>query len=287
MDSIGNSLIPRPLDKQDYDLLAKFLQGKVRIHRHLDWQPPIDWLGKKPFLALEQNGEMRAVLAMPDDPPGAYWIRLFAIASDFNNRNAWESLFSQSYKQIHRSNFTIVGALAYENWFNQLLKGEGWLEHQRVVLLKWHPQSTEYSQLTDSYLLRPMTNTDLETVAAIDQLSFELLWQQSPGAIRHAYDQCSYSTVVEFEGKVIGYQISTSSSFNAHLARLAVLPEKRGLGIGSALVKDMLNYFRKPWIREVTVNTQQDNLDSLKLYEGIGFKRTSESFPVYVYGGNG
>lgn len=258
----------------------------MRIHRHLDWNPPIEWLGQEPFYALEEGEAMRAVLAMPDDPPGVYWIRLFAISSDMDARIAWEKLFPRSCEQIHTSTSSVIAALAYEEWFNQLLRAEGWLEHQRVVLLKWHPQAIDYHEPENPYLLRPMTNADLETVFHIDQVSFDPLWQQSLHATRRSYDQCSYATVVECEDEVIAYQISTSASFNAHLARLAVLPEKRGMGIGSALVMNMLKYFRKPWIREVTVNTQQDNLFSLKLYERIGFRRTGDSFPIYVYGGN-
>jgi len=287
IDSMENDLTLRPLDTQDYDRLTEFLQGKVRIHRHLDWHPPIDWLGKEPFWVLEQKGVMQAVLAMPDDPPGAYWIRLFAVSSEMDDRSTWVKLFSQALEQVRQSPSAIIGALAYEEWFNQLLREEGWLEHQRVVLLKWHPQTIDYREPATPYLLRPMTNADLETVSQIDQVSFEPLWQQSLDATRRSYDQCSYCTVVECKDEVIAYQISTSASFNAHLARLAVLPEKRRLGIGSALVMDMLKYYRKPWIREVTVNTQQDNLDSLKLYGSIGFEKTGESFPIYVYGGNG
>lgn len=281
-----NALTLRPLDKNDYEQVTEFLRGKVRIHRHLDWHPPIEWLGQEPFWALEEGGEIRAVLAMPADPPEVHWIRLFAISSDMDNRTAWVNLFPQSYKQIRTSTSITIAALAYEEWFNQLLRAEGWLEHQRVVLLKWHPHAIDYHEPQDPYLLRPMTSADLEIVFHIDQVSFDPLWQQSLNATRRSYDQCSYAAVVECKDKVIAYQISTSASFNAHLARLAVLPEKRGMGIGSALVMDMLRYFRKPWIREVTVNTQQDNLYSIKLYESIGFKKTGDSFPVYVYGGN-
>jgi len=273
----------RSLDKKDYGELAQFLQGNIHLHRHLDWHPPIEWLGKTPFEALEQDGKIQAVLAMPDDPPGAFWVRLFASLKETDYRSVWNTLFSNSRKQISSSYKTIFAALAYEDWFIQLLTTEGWLEHQRVILLKWHPQRIELMNLPEPFMLRPMTNADLEAIAHLDQNAFDLLWQQSLSAIHHAFLQTSYSTVVELENRIIGYQMSTSSSFSAHLARLAVLPEMQGRGIGSTLVKDMLNHFRKPWVHEVSVNTQQDNFGSLKLYEKIGFIKTGDGFPVFVH----
>jgi ribosomal protein S18 acetylase RimI-like enzyme len=89
--------------------------------------------------------------------------------------------------------------------------------------------------------------------------------------------------VVEFENKVVGYQISTASSFNAHLARLAVYPDFRHKRIGRTLVQDMLQYFHQPWIHEITVNTQEDNFPSQKLYQSLGFQKTGESYPIFTF----
>jgi ribosomal-protein-alanine N-acetyltransferase len=197
----------------------------------------------------------------------------------------WETLFEKAWGEILNQKTHIIGALAYEKWFGQLLKTCRWVEYQRVVLLKFCGRAREPIDLNREYLLRPMVTTDLVKVAEIDQVCFEPLWQQSLDATRRAYEQSSYTTVVEFQNEVIGFQFSTTASFNAHLARLAVLPEHRGKQIGSALVEDLLYRFNQPLIREITVNTQQDNENSQKLYLKLGFEKTGDSFPIFVYSG--
>ncbi len=275
----------RSLERRDYSQLVDFLQSNARIHRHLDWRPPIDWLGTHPFWSMEKDGKMQGVIAIPDDPPGVFWVRLFAYREDLDATRLWKILFEKAWEEIHHQGTHLVAALAYEDWFHQLLKSNGWVEYQRVVLLKYTQRAREPLDLSRDYLLRPMLNTDLEKVAEIDQICFEPLWQQSQDAIRRAYEQSAYSTVVEFHNEAIGYQVSTTASYNAHLARLAVLPEHRGKQIGSALVLDMLYKFNQPLIREITVNTQQDNENSQKLYLKLGFEKTGESFPIFVYSG--
>ena len=102
-------------------------------------------------------------------------------------------------------------------------------------------------------------------------------------AVEKAYQQSAYSTVAVVNNKIIGFQISTKFRNRSHIARLAVLPDHQNSGYGTALIKNVLDHFRKPWIREITVNTQQDNIHSLRLYKKLGFHLTGESFPILAY----
>jgi ribosomal protein S18 acetylase RimI-like enzyme len=273
----------RLLDKDDTGRLTQFLQTEILIHRHLDWRPPVEWLGYQPYLALEEHNEIQAVLAMPDDPPGIFWIRLFACKIKKQPLGYWQSLFKSALQKIPSDPSKTLAALAYQDWFRELITSTGWSENQRVVLMKWSGSHIQSEELESQYLLRPLVNTDLDAVVTIDQHSFNPLWQQSLEATRQAYIQSAYATVVEFAGEVIAYQISTSSAANAHLARLAVLPQFRGRKVGSMLVTDMLQHFQQTWIRDITVNTQQDNQASRKLYKSHGFELTGESYPIYIY----
>jgi len=273
----------RIIDKEDISAFTAFLQTDIFLHRHLDWRTPVEWLGFQPFWALEQQLKIKALLAMPDDPPGVYWVRLFALDQSLDALQTWTTLFEKCLQEISVRNTHTIAALGYQDWFKKLLHTLGWIEAQRVVLLKWHGSYPEIEDLAPGFLLRPLLNTDLDEVARIDQVSFDPLWQQSGDATRRAYAQCSYATVVEFENKVVGYQISTASSFNAHLARLAVYPDFRHKRIGRTLVQDMLQYFHQPWIHEITVNTQEDNFPSQKLYQSLGFQKTGESYPIFTF----
>jgi ribosomal protein S18 acetylase RimI-like enzyme len=271
------------LEKTDLPRLVDFLHKNIQIHRHLDWRPPAEWLGEHPFIAAEKDGKFQAVIALPDDPPGIFWVRLFAVRENMDDNFAWKMLFEKGLEEIQAKQRQPVAALAYSDWFERLLKSNQWKEHQRVVLLKFKGRAGEPLEPSSDYLLRPMVSSDVERVTQIDQACFEPLWQQSEDAIRRGYQQTAYASVMEYRDKVIAFQFTTTSAYNAHLARLAVLPDQQSKGVGTALVMDMLYRFKQPLIHEITVNTQQDNPNSIRLYQKLGFVLTGESFPILVY----
>jgi ribosomal protein S18 acetylase RimI-like enzyme len=87
--------------------------------------------------------------------------------------------------------------------------------------------------------------------------------------------------LIEDEGEVVGYQITTSSPFGAHLARLAVLPSHQRKGLGTALVNDAVQSVQEFGLGLLSVNTQENNFSSRRLYEKMGFRKTGKEFPVF------
>jgi ribosomal protein S18 acetylase RimI-like enzyme len=165
-----------------------------------------------------------------------------------------------------------------------LLERNGWRLCQRVVQLNWTRRVKPVSNIiADDVVLRKMRLPDVAEVARIDHDCFEAIWRHSEDAILRAYQQETYSTVAEQGGRIVGYQITTQQRNRAHIARLAVRPDCQRAGIGQALVMDTIERFRKPWTREISVNTQEDNEKSLRLYQKLGFELSDESFPIYIY----
>jgi ribosomal-protein-alanine N-acetyltransferase len=125
---------------------------------------------------------------------------------------------------------------------------------------------------------------DMHDVAKLDNLAFEPIWQLSTDDLLFAAKKSSFCTVVEHNGKIIAYQMSSTSGMYAHLARLAVHPDLQHRGIGFALVQNLLDQFiNQQNIWGVTLNTQNNNSSSIKLYQKVGFRETGERFPVYIY----
>ena len=74
-------------------------------------------------------------------------------------------------------------------------------------------------------------------------------------------------------GGLIGYAITGRSGRRGYIQRLAVHPDCRGVGLGTALVTDGLRWLRRWRVRQAIVNTQFDNGRALALYERLGFAR--------------
>lgn len=274
----------RPAGPQDRRDLATLIHFEFYIHRHLDWRPPLDWLGSQPYLIVEKNGITAAALACPPDPPRVAWIRLFAVSSRLSIVSAWNSLWPAALEKLQQMPDVVhTAAIPLQGWFESQLIESGFEQTHRVVMLKCNPAQVTRSSSLPGLIIRPMNLDDLAAVEAVDHSAFKPVWQNSQEALELAFRQAAVATVAEIDDRLIAYQISTSTPMGGHLARLAVHPQFQKRHIGLSLVEDMLAQFEKRGARAVTVNTQQDNSASLALYERVGFRRTGEEYPVYQF----
>jgi len=268
------------LDRQS---LANLIHYEVYVHRHLDWRPPIDWVGRQPCLIAERGGHLLAALICPPDPPEIAWIRLFASTQDVALEEAWNNLWPRAIMELNAQACPPIAAIALRPWFQALLEQNGFEYVQEIISLVWERGKSVTIKSTHAVPIRAMNDKDLQSVHALDNNAFGPLWRISLDTLTSAYQQACVATVVESERELIGYQISTSGPMGGHLARLAVLPSHQGNGIGSALVQDTINKFEGRGALRVTVNTQRDNQSSLTVYEKVGFRPTSEIYPVFQY----
>ncbi|MEK6256447.1 MAG: GNAT family N-acetyltransferase [Chloroflexota bacterium] len=270
-------------EKTDLPQLTNMLHFETYVHRHLDWRPPLEWLGHSPFLILEDSGKITAALACPPDPPGVAWIRMFATTGTLTSAEAWKMFWPKINDYFADDENISVAAIPIQKWFEQLLINQGFTQSHDVVMMVCNSLAKDIPAAQNNVLLRPMTAEDLETVAKVDSSAFDRLWHNSFDSLQLAFSQAALATVAELDSKIVGYQISTPSPSGIHLARLAVLPETQGNGIGYAIVSNLLSDFGKNGGESVSVNTQHDNSASLALYQKAGFKPTGESYPIFQY----
>jgi ribosomal-protein-alanine N-acetyltransferase len=176
-----------------------------------------------------------------------------------------------------------VAAIPMHRWFENLLQHGAFQCTEHILMLSWESVDIPVAPLANAFHIRPMTLDDLGNIEKIDVAAFSPLWQNSQAYLELAFRQAAVATVAELDNHMVGYQISTATPIGGHLARLAVLPNLQGHGVGYALVRDMLSQFTRRGARKVTVNTQKDNLASLSLYHKLGFEQTGEEYPVYQF----
>lgn len=273
----------RPAKAGDNDQISRLLSNGSFVHRHLDWRTPLEWIGFPPYYVIEQNGKIKTVLACPPDPPSIGWIRVFATNGEFSAHQAWNMIWSNVLHVIEEMGGKKVAVIVIEEWFQDILEQNNFSNPQDIVMLTWLGEKFSESKLPDRYQIRNMVEMDIPSVAEVDALAFNPLWQNSPFALQKAFSQAALATIVEDQGVIIGYQLTTKNLLGAHLARLAVHPDLQGKGIGYSLVTDMIQRLNKMGIINISVNTQSDNLVSLSLYNRIGFKETGERYPVFSY----
>ena len=280
-----NTLV-RPAGLKDQQQLSNLIFFESRLHRHLDWRSPLEWLGAPFYWALEEDGQITAALACPTEQEGIAWVRLFVYTGRWSAESAWDMIWATAREEIARAGGAKVSAIAIQPWFQDVLAGSGFENRQQIVMLEWRYQpsfATSNVWEPNGIRIRRMTEADLPEVEKTDAASFDPLWQNPLETIRKAFSQALYATVAENEQGIIGYQLSTGGGQRAHLARLAVHPVVQGRGAGRAMLYDLFRYINYAGISRLSVNTQSDNQASLSLYQRMGFLRTGEEYPVFTF----
>jgi ribosomal-protein-alanine N-acetyltransferase len=283
MTLFQTELVIRSAKDKDRTKIASLMQFETYVHRHLDWRPPLDWIGHAPFLVMEQGQRITAALVCPPDPPGVAWIRMFSVSIHTSTQLAWKSLWQKACQYLVEHQVHIVAAIPINKWFQDILLGSGFYHTHDVVMLAWTGGDAHVPVTTENARIRQMSESDLDMVVSVDEKSFGALWRNTRQLLEIAYGQALSATVAERNGEVIGYQISTPSPYGVHLSRLAVHPKAQSQGIGYMLVCDLISTCREKNYGQLTVNTQHDNEISLSLYQKAGFTRTGERYSVYQY----
>lgn len=281
--AINAVLSSRPAFAEDRGRLANLLHFETFVHRHLDWRRPLDWLGHEPYLILEASGRLAATLACPQDPVGVAWVRLFGTAARVSPAEAWAELWPQALAKLQELEVREIAAIPLQDWFKELLLSGGFKHSHNVVVLEWRANAGNPAPETQEFMIRAMDAADLQQVAETDRAAFAPLWQNSLEAIKLAFDQAGSATVIQQDGRIAAFQLSTIGTQGLHLARLATHPSHQGKGLAKALIRELQAKALARKEKLITVNTQDNNLPSLALYKKLGFQLTGEAFPVYEF----
>lgn len=132
-------------------------------------------------------------------------------------------------------------------------------------------------------VLRRAVEADHPAVLAVDAASFSPFWQLDPWSLQDAVEATPFArfrVAIDGQDQVIGYAVSGRTQRRGYLQRLAVRPDQRGRGLGSALVLDGLRWMRRRGVDRAVVNTQLHNEAARRLYLGLGFREEPERLAV-------
>ena len=271
----------RQTSREDRAAVEGLIAHAPWSHVHLDWLDPANLIDQEPFILASSGDKSVGTLGCPPDLPEAAWVRTFAAADGYDVEEVWEILWARGGSRLHELKVENVAALALEKWFEQLVQKSGFKRTNSVIFYELGLDLGSPAQNARTHKLRTIRTGDVETILELDRLAFEPIWQLSRESLAVAIIQASSASLIEDDGEIIGYQITTSSPFGAHLARLAVLPSHQRKGLGTALVNDAVQSVREIGLGLLSVNTQENNHSSRKLYEKMGFQKTGKEFPVF------
>jgi ribosomal protein S18 acetylase RimI-like enzyme len=268
----------RPTRESDEYAVDRLLRQARLCSVALEWWSAREWLTHPGFLVLTDRRDRPVALALAaaDDSPVA-WLR--AVAAD--SERLLPALLEASLQATMAQACSALAALGAQNWLLTPIQRLGFRQVNRVVTLRLN-RPWQFQTGPAALRVRPATGADLPGIAAVDRAAFEPLWWYSLQMLERGLDlaHCFHAVLVGSE--CVGYQFSTLRNGRGHIVRLAVHPRWQGQGIGARLLGEALTALRRAGAEEITVNTQENNWPSLKLYRTFGFDPTGDSWTVWL-----
>ena len=115
----------------------------------------------------------------------------------------------------------------------------------------------------------------------LDHAAFSPPWWLSGATLDWLRRESACFLLAEQDGRLLGYIEGQQTAGGAHIGRLAVIPQAQGLGIGHLLLAGGLSLLWEQGVEQVTLNTQQENRVSQRLYDHLGFRPTDRRIPVW------
>jgi ribosomal-protein-alanine N-acetyltransferase len=133
--------------------------------------------------------------------------------------------------------------------------------------------------------IRPMSEEDIPAVSAIEAVTFPAPWPFEALAFELGQNPFCKAFVADDGGRVAGYAFLWVIYERAHLVNIAVHPERRGLGIGEALLLHVLRRARREGAEWIHLEVRADNTAAIGLYEKHGFVAVGR-YPRYYSDGS-
>lgn len=117
----------------------------------------------------------------------------------------------------------------------------------------------------------PMQAAHIPALAAVERACFAVPWTQAGLRAELASSTAVFRVAVDGAGAVLGYGGMQFVCGEGYLDNVAVAPQHRGKGVGTAVVAALLGYARAHGGAFVTLEVRPSNAPALALYRGLGF----------------
>ena len=131
-------------------------------------------------------------------------------------------------------------------------------------------------------VIRSMRKEDVLQITQIEKLSFPSPW--SCGIFSSELDRKNFAFyyVIEYQDEIIAYIGYWKAANEAHLVNMAVHPAFRRKGLGSKLLKYILEKAQNQGLNTITLEVRRFNLAAQRFYESFDFKKIAISPGYYV-----
>lgn len=129
--------------------------------------------------------------------------------------------------------------------------------------------------MEDIKIRRAISEKDLEIIQKIEKINGNF-WPNR--YIRKDFLENPHSIylLLEKADENVGYTTFMKIIDEIHINNIQILKEYRNMGLGQALIKSILDYYKDPDIVGATLEVAEDNLSAISLYRKMGFNEVGK-----------
>lgn len=116
-----------------------------------------------------------------------------------------------------------------------------------------------------------MDLSHIDDVIIIENLSFKTPWSKDAFVAELTRNKCANYKVLMKENRVVAYGGMWILLDEAHITNIAVHPEYRGMGLGNAILEQLISEAKRNSIIAMTLEVRMNNMTAINLYKKYGF----------------
>ena len=124
-----------------------------------------------------------------------------------------------------------------------------------------------------SFVVRPANKNDVPLICTIEDGSFSDPYPRSLiERLQREYSR-GFLVVENNSGELVGYCVASENGAFAHLISIGVLDQYRRRGVGTILLRALLERLNEQLVDEIWLEVNVGNDGAIKFYERFGFLR--------------
>lgn len=116
-----------------------------------------------------------------------------------------------------------------------------------------------------------MDLSHVDDVVLIENLSFKTPWTREAFISELTRNKCAVYRVAVKDERVVAYAGMWIMLDEAHITNVAVHPEYRGMGLGTMIMRDIIEYAGRNNVNAMTLEVRTGNISARKLYKKFNF----------------
>ncbi len=138
----------------------------------------------------------------------------------------------------------------------------------------------EIDTALNSFSIVEIEHRHIKDIAKLEEVCFSTPWSEN--AIKDAFMTGTKFFVAQKDNKVLGYVGISAIIDEGYITNIAVFPEYRNMGVGSALIEHLFRFADEKALAFISLEVRKSNKGAISLYEKFGFKTEGKRKNFYT-----